>query len=108
MAVVSSASLGSRDSSITITAKTIEAKPRGPNQPRNPIVTGRAPEPSIATATGSIRTSVRLSTAYSASSHVSSVSAGPSRIAPKSTNVIAVQEVPICSPRPLSSPGSRR
>ena len=66
-------------------------------------MTGRAPEPSIATATGSIRTSVRLSTAYSASSQVSSVSAGPSRIAPKSTNVIPLRMVPICSPRPLSA-----
>ena len=63
-------SFGSRDSSITITANTIDARPRGPNQPRKPTVGGRAPEPSIAIATGSIRTSVRLSTAYSASSQV--------------------------------------
>ena len=43
--------------------------------------------PHIAMATGIMRTSVRLRTAYSASSQLSSVSAGPSRMAPKSTKV---------------------
>ena len=51
--------VGSCDST-TITAKTIEARPRGPNQPMNVRVAGRARVPSIAIATGSIRTTVRL------------------------------------------------
>ena len=46
-----------------MTANTIEARPRGPNQPRNATVGRRAPVPSSASATGSIRTTVRLSTA---------------------------------------------
>ena len=46
-----------------MTANTIDASPRGPNQPRNAIVGARAAEPHIDTATGSIRTTVRLSTA---------------------------------------------
>jgi hypothetical protein len=54
---------GSWASSTTITANTIEARPRGPNQPRKPTVGIRAPVPIIAIATGSMRTSVRLSTA---------------------------------------------
>ena len=81
------------DSSTTITANTIDARPRGPNQPRKPTVGGRARDPNIAIATGSIRTTVRLRTAYSASSQLSSPSAGPSRIAPKSTKVDAVEHV---------------
>ena len=35
----------------------------GPNQPRKPSVGRRAPEPTIAIATGSMRTNVRLRTA---------------------------------------------
>ena len=50
-------------SSTTITANTIDARPLGPNQPRKLTVGIRAPLPIIATATGSIRTRVRLSTA---------------------------------------------
>ena len=40
-----------------------DRRPRGPNQPRNAIVGRRAPEPSIASATGSMRTRVRLAMA---------------------------------------------
>ena len=50
--VTRSSSCGRPPSSIRITAKTIEASPRGPNQPRKPTVGRRAPVPSIATATG--------------------------------------------------------
>ncbi len=57
------ASPGSASSSSSSSAKTIEAAPRGPNQPRKATVGRRAPVPSIAIATGSIRTRVRLSTA---------------------------------------------
>ena len=45
----------------TITAKTIDARPLGPNHPTKPTVGGRALLPNIAIATGNIRTSVRLS-----------------------------------------------
>ena len=55
---------GSSVSSIRMTANTIEASPRGPNQPRNATVGRRAPVPSGASATGSIRTTVRLRTSY--------------------------------------------
>ena len=48
---------------MTITAKTIDASPRGPNQPRKPRSEARAREPNIAIATGIIRTTVRLRTA---------------------------------------------
>ena len=41
----------------------MEAAPRGPNHPRNATVGRRALVPSIAIATGTIRTSVRLRTA---------------------------------------------
>ena len=44
-------------SSTRITANTIDARPRGPNQPRKATVGGLAPDPSIARATGTIRTS---------------------------------------------------
>ena len=40
------------DSSTMITAKTIEARPRGPNQPMKPRVGSRLSVPSIAIATG--------------------------------------------------------
>jgi hypothetical protein len=48
---------------MTITAKTIDASPRGPNQPTKPSVGRRACEPHIAIATGTIRTRVRLRSA---------------------------------------------
>ena len=43
-------------------AKTIEASPRGPNQPTNSTVARSIREPMSAIATGSMRTTVRLST----------------------------------------------
>src|SRR3954451_21333591 len=46
---------GSSVSSSRMTANTIEARPRGPNQPKNAMVGRRAPVPSSASATGSIR-----------------------------------------------------
>ena len=91
---------------MTITAKTIDARPRGPNQPTNPSVGPLARVPNIAIATGSIRTIVRLRTAYRASSQVNSPSAGPSRIAPKSTKVTPLSTFPTCSLRSLISSGS--
>lgn len=44
----------------------IDARPRGPNQPMNKTELARRPMPAVASATGSILTSVRLSAAYSA------------------------------------------
>ena len=52
-------------SSRTNSAKRIDARPRGPNQPRKPTVGRRTPEPINESATGIIRTAVKLSTAYS-------------------------------------------
>ena len=54
---------GSPAASITTTPKTIDARPRGPNQPRRSTVGGRACAPIIAIATGIILTTVRLKTA---------------------------------------------
>ena len=59
VAVMMTSSCGSPPSSTRITAKTIDARPRGPNQPRKPTVWRRAPVPSIAIPTGIMRTSVR-------------------------------------------------
>ena len=50
-------------SSSSISAKTIDASPRGPNQPMKPTVGRRMPLPASAAATGAIRISVRLSSA---------------------------------------------
>ena len=42
---------------------TTDASPRGPNQPMNPTVSGRSPSRTSDSATGTIRTTVRLITA---------------------------------------------
>src|SRR5689334_12711949 len=81
----------------TITANTIDASPRGPNQPRNATVRQLADVPSIAIATGSIRTMVRLSTAYSTISQVTCSSAGPRRTAPNTRNVTPPNSAPTSS-----------
>src|SRR4029077_18645638 len=66
-AITSSEVCGSPAASTTTTPNTIDASPRGPNQPRNSTVGVAAWEPSMESATGTIRTSVRLSTAYPSS-----------------------------------------
>ena len=48
----------------TMIARTSEARPLGPNQPRNNELSIASPLPSVAIATGSMRTSVRLRKAY--------------------------------------------
>jgi hypothetical protein len=85
------------------TAKTIGASPRGPNHPRKATVGARARVPSIAIATASIRTIVRLSTAYPATAHVTASRLGSSNTAPKTMNVAASSSVPICSARSLAA-----
>ena len=86
-------------SSTTITANTIDARPRGPNHPRKPTVGVRAPLPIIATATGSMRISVRLSTAYSTICQVTCLSTGPRSTAPKIRNVTPPRSAPSSSLR---------
>ena len=49
-----------------IRVNTTDAKPLGPNQPMKATDDGRSPVPTKATATGTMRTKVRLSTAYMA------------------------------------------
>jgi len=88
---------GSWVCSTRTSTNTIEASPRGPNQPRNPTVTQRIPMPSMARPTGSIRTTVRLATAYSATRQSSSPRAGPSSTAPNSGKVMALSSSPDCS-----------
>src|SRR3954468_14219913 len=53
-------------SSTAIRPKTTDASPRGPNHPMNSDVRRPSPVPARTTATGSIRRTVRLTTAYSA------------------------------------------
>jgi hypothetical protein len=93
-------SLGSSPfASTSRTANTIEASPRGPNQPRKASVGGLALVPAMATATGAMRTSVRLRTAYAATAHVRCSSDGPSSVPPKTTNVAAPSSPPSSSSR---------
>ena len=61
--ITSVSTCGSWAPSTTTTPNTMEASPLGPNQPMNSTVAGRAREPTIAMATGTIRTTVRLSAA---------------------------------------------
>ena len=55
--------LGLGRSSRASSAKMTEASPRGPNHPTNATVRADSPEPSKASATGSMRITVRLKTA---------------------------------------------
>ena len=86
---------------------------RGPNQPRYMTVGARERVPSSAIATGTIRTTVRLSSAYTPSCHVARSISGFMNSAPKKTNVTALSSVPrscagsgsavlVC--RPLAAP----
>ena len=54
---------GRSASSMTMPAKMMEARPRGPNHPRYSTDGRPSPEPIMARATGTIRMSVRLSAA---------------------------------------------
>jgi hypothetical protein len=85
--------------STSSTAKTIDARPRGPNQPRKATVCRRACVPVIATATGSMRTIVRLRRAYPATAQVTFPSLGSSRAPPKTMKVAAASRAPSCSVR---------
>ena len=78
---------------------TIEASPRGPNQPTNATVCTLACVPSSATATGSMRTTVRLSTPYSAVRQVRSTSTVPAIAAPKTRKVTLLASSPNWSRR---------
>ena len=63
MPVIEQSMCSSSEPSSTSTANTIEARPRGPNQPVKATVGVRAPVPSNASHTGAMRMTVRLSTA---------------------------------------------
>src|SRR5262249_51535463 len=78
---------GSPAASTITTPKTIDARPRGPNHPRKRTVGARACEPSIATTTGTIRTTVRLSTAYTTSARPTCAQTEPSTAAPNTMKV---------------------
>ena len=85
----------------------MDASPRGPNQPRNATVGRRAPVPIIAIPTGTIRISVRLSTAYRTACQVALSTAGTSSTAPKMTKVAAASNAPVSSMRYETLPPSR-
>ena len=84
----------------------MDASPRGPNQPRNDTVGRRAPVPIIAIPTGTIRISVRLSTAHRTACQVALSTAGTSSTAPKMTKVVAASNAPVSSMRYETLPPS--
>ncbi len=73
---------------------TIDARPRGPNQPMKSTVSRRRPEPINDRATGSIRITVRLSRAYTTALGVSDVNATPASATPKMKKAIWVRSSP--------------
>ena len=85
---------------------TIDARPRGPNHPAKMTVGLARPVPRSDMATGSIRTTVRLSTAYTMACHVTSPRSGPSRIAPNPRNDRRARRPPRSSAKSAAS-GSR-
>jgi hypothetical protein len=72
-----------RSVSTATSVNTTDARPRGPNQPMNAMVSRRRPTPWSEMATGSIRTTVRLSRAYAiAVPSIPSVTTGPTKSTP--------------------------
>ena len=94
-------------SSSAISAKTRDARPRGPNQPTNSTVCRSRPAPSKASATGTIRTAVRLSTAYSKVVSLRSSNTIGTAIAPNASHTSRETRPLACSSR-TSSAGPRR
>ena len=84
-------------SPIAMRRNTSEASPRGPNQPMKATVGSPTCRPASARATGSIRTTVRLSTAYTTTCQVISGSASVIATAPKITQVAAARRSPALS-----------
>ena len=82
---------------MTSSPNTTEARPRGPNQPMKATVGARAPLPSRAIATGTMRTSVRLSAAYSTTCQVRWGMAQAIPAAPKPIQVTAASTPPASS-----------
>src|SRR6202012_5574963 len=84
-------------SSSASNANTTEARPRGPNQPTNAVVGQPSLVPSRASATGTIRTTVRLSTAYTTSCQVRCSNIGTTAIAPTPSHTSSDTSAPVSS-----------
>jgi hypothetical protein len=82
---------GTSDSSRMSSTNSIEASPLGPNHPRKSCVWSPRPAPTSEMAIGTIRITVRLSTAYMTT--VASACARPSgsRAAPNTRKVISIR-----------------
>ena len=78
-------------------AKTIEASPRGPNQPTKSTVALSIPEPMSAIATGSMRTTVKLSTAYTTMCQVQPAANAGMMTEPKTNHAIIDARPQVCS-----------
>ncbi len=95
--VVSTGSASGMPCSKAIRANTTVARPRGPNHPTNATVGHPAPVRARATATGIIRTTVRLSTAYAMTCQVISAHTWRTATAPKPIQVTAASRFPVSS-----------
>src|SRR5215211_8388698 len=88
------ASMGA--SATTMRPSTIEASPRGPNQPTNSMETPRSREPTREAATGSMRINVKLRRAYRATSQLKG-SISPNTSTPKTKNTLRLSSCPSAS-----------
>jgi hypothetical protein len=75
----------------------IEASPRGPNQPTNATVRPERPDRASASATGSIRITVRLRTAYPSTRQSASRTTAGTTTAPNSSHVTSEASPAVCS-----------
>ena len=105
--MTATASSGAPRASSASSANTSEARPRGPNQPTNRTVFRSRPAPIEASATGSMRTTVRLSTAYTSDRGAMRSSMMGTAMAPKASHTSRDTRPPICSTN-TSSAGPRR
>src|SRR6266498_1841031 len=78
-------------------AKTTDARPRGPNQPTSATVGQPSRAPARAAATGTIRITVRLSTAYTMICHVRPLNADATATAPNASQTSSDARAPASS-----------
>ena len=93
-----------RPPATTIAANTIDASPRGPNQPRNATVGRRAPVPSIATRPAPCGRSSGSRPRRGTIRQVRPSSAGQSSAAPKTRSVTPFSSSPSSSVSSVTSP----
>src|ERR1019366_3463895 len=84
-------------SSSASNAKTTDARPRGPDQPTNAVAARPNRAPASAAATGAIRITVRLSTAYTTVCQITLSSAGTTAITPNASQTSSDTRAPVSS-----------